>query len=75
MEGIRETLAEVGARVEGLAVVINELRYSIQGNGQPGIKVRLDRLEQSHIFTKWVVGLFATAVIGAIISLYFGVRI
>lgn len=40
-------------KIDDLANDLKEIKYAINGNGQPGFKVRMDRLEQSAESRKW----------------------
>lgn len=57
-------------RLETILLAVKEdtdhIRDALFGNGQPGIKVRLDRLEQDANRRRWQVHTVSAAVIGAV---------
>ena len=48
---------------------VDSLYATLHGdNGEPGIKGRLDRLEQTHNLTKWFAGTAVASLIAAVAS-------
>lgn len=58
----------IDGKLEGIRDSIDKLTHFIEGNGQPGLKIRLDRLEQSEARRNWTVKAVAGAMIGAFIT-------
>jgi hypothetical protein len=54
-------------RMQEISDNVNKLVTWIEGNGQPGIKVRIDRLEQAHKTLTRLTWVTVTSVVGAII--------
>lgn len=55
-----------GQKIEGIEKTCKEIRTCLLGNGQPGLVIRADRLEQKDKFkTKlfWVVAIAVTALV------------
>lgn len=48
--------------------VNNRILYFIEGNGQPGAKVRLDRLEQASNRGRWWIRIIALPVVGLVVT-------
>ncbi len=49
---------------------LDEIYKTLNGNGQPGFKVRIDRLERSNAERKWLLRVIAGAVIVAAVRLW-----
>lgn len=62
---IKADLAVVRAHSEDTKQVVEKIRHTLDGNGTPGIKTRLDRLEIATENRKW---LMRTAVGAAVVS-------
>lgn len=43
-----ERVGQVLATLEQIQAQLNKIEYTLNGNGTPGIKTRLDRVEQTH---------------------------
>lgn len=41
------------SKIEDMAGDLKDIKHAINGNGTPGIKVRLDRLEQAAESRRW----------------------
>jgi hypothetical protein len=67
-DDIRATLATLLERADSNAATLKKLDYSINGNGTPGIKTRVDRIEQSLKFQKRVAAWIAVPVLGLIVA-------
>lgn len=55
---VLEALGELAEKAETLEREMGQVSYAIFGNGEPGIKTRLDRVEQNEARRmKWVSGI------------------
>lgn len=68
---IREMHAEQAVQrtqIEGIVSGVCDIKRCLTGNGEPGMVVRMDRLEQKDVFRStllWTIfGIIATAVVG-----------
>lgn len=50
-------------RFDHICTKLDRVLVILEGNGQPGMKVRLDRVEQRNKLVQWVFATFAMAVI------------
>lgn len=62
---IETTLAEF---IREQRAANSRLRYFIDGNGEPGVKVRIDRLEQSSNRGRWWMRALTLPVVGILIA-------
>lgn len=65
---IEKTLTEVHTWVRDMRETVKEHDHFIDGNGRPGAKVRLDRIEQADLRRKWLVRAMSLPVIGIILD-------
>lgn len=68
MRRIEETLTEVHTWVKDMRETVKEHNYFINGNGTPGAKVRVDRLEQADQRRKWLIRAMSLPVIGVLLD-------
>lgn len=47
---------------------ITKLEYAVEGNGKPGLKTKVDRLERSEYIKNWILGSLFVAIIPILIS-------
>lgn len=52
--------------VEDMKKAIDGVVECLNGNGKPGIKIRLDRVERRNRVVDWIVGTFAVVFIGLV---------
>lgn len=60
-------MTEHDDRIDMILASLTRVEEAINGNGKPGIKTRLDRLEQWIEGRKWAEKLVLTGVIGALL--------
>lgn len=67
---LQQQLADINikqARVEERLTVMDEkldkLIHSVEGNGRPGLLIRVDRVEQKWKIVVWVLGVVGAAVL------------
>ena len=69
------TLAVLGEKLDHLTEKVTELHHTVCGNGKPGLKIEVDRLNQRQKIRDWVLGSvlvpLVLTVIGGILSLIF----
>lgn len=65
---IESKIDVIGKDIVEVCEDVKALRHTIEGNGQPGMKIRLDRLEQNAERAKWLARLALGASISAIIT-------
>jgi len=65
-------LAGIGATQETHGKLLERIVNGIDGDGEPGIKTRLDRLEQVEKNRKWAIRTLAAAVIGILTRILYG---
>ncbi len=63
---IEATLKDNKESVDRVEACVKEIKKVLLGNGEPGIVGRIDRLEQRAAYSKWIVGLIATPVVGLV---------
>lgn len=64
---IHERLASLEARQQAADEILNEIRECLVGNGNPGMKTRIDRLEQTEKGRKFQFNTLWTAMVGTFI--------
>lgn len=62
-----ETDKLIMLHLQKLEETVDRLVHSIEGNGQPGIKIRIDRLEQNAETRRWFTRTALGAAIGSIV--------
>ncbi len=71
----KEQLAAIAVHIETMQKQVEELHHTICGNGQPGLKIEVDRLKQRQKIRDWVMGTvlvpLALTVIGYFLTLVF----
>lgn len=71
----KEQLAAISVQLENMQKQIEELHHTICGNGQPGLKIDVDRLKQRQKLRDWVLtGVLvplALSVAGLLFNWYF----
>jgi hypothetical protein len=50
------TLAVLGEKMDNLTDKVNELHHTVCGNGKPGLKIEVDRLNQRQKIRDWILG-------------------
>jgi hypothetical protein len=65
-------LASIEATQETHGKLLERIVQGINGNGGPGMKTRLDRLEQVEKNRKWAIRTLAAAVIGILTRIFYG---
>lgn len=55
-----ETIARTEEKIDSLIIKVDRLEYSINGNGTPGLKTRVDRIEQIVKVALWICGTVGT---------------
>ena len=61
-------------QIKTMSEDVKVIRSFIEGNGTPGLKVRVDRLEQFYRAAVWVLGVCFVAALGAIASITSGLH-
>ena len=67
-EGRTERVVRLDEQVKNMDEKLDKLLYMMEGNGKPGVLVRVDRLEQTAEGQKWLMQAF----IGATVVLLVG---
>jgi hypothetical protein len=49
---------------------LEKLEHTIDGNGHPGLKTKVDRLERSEYIKNWVIGVTFTTTLGVILNYF-----
>ena len=57
-------------KLDRIVEKIDMIEYCLNGNGVPGLKTRLDRLEQSRAFWVLVAGLLIPSMVAAMVDIY-----
>jgi Uri superfamily endonuclease len=57
-----------GQKLTAFDEKLDRLVYAMEGNGTPGLKTRIDRLEQNDARRKWILRLIATSVVGIVVT-------
>lgn len=70
MESQSAKLAVIEDKVDRIDSKIDDIIYAIHGNGDPGLKTRVDRLEQNHSRFKWVAGAICALFTGTVAELF-----
>jgi hypothetical protein len=71
-----DRLVRVETSVDSLNEKVDRVLYALEGNGTPGLKVRVDRLEQNEESRKWWMGMAITATIGGLLlTLWNGIKV
>lgn len=66
----KEQLAAMAVQLDIMQKQVEELHHTIIGNGKPGLKLEVDRLNQRQKFRDWVMTIvFVPLAIGVIIAL------
>jgi hypothetical protein len=67
------TLAVLGQKMDALTEKVNELHHTVCGNGKPGLKIEVDRLNERQKIRDWILGTvlvpLALTVIGYLLNL------
>jgi hypothetical protein len=50
------TLAVLGERLDNLAEDVKDIKHTVCGNGKPGLKMEVDRLNQRQKIRDWILG-------------------
>ncbi len=62
--------AKLESRMEAMAADVREIKHDVQGNGKPGLKMQVDRLERNWAIAAWAAGLAFTASVGLLIKAF-----
>lgn len=73
IDEILQAQAVQGEKIANIEKACEDIRHCLLGNGDPGLVVRTDRLEQRDAFKTNLFWLFATAVIGLVVKFAFDV--
>lgn len=65
-------LAKIEQAQEAHGKVLDRIDRGINGNGDVGLKTRLDRLEQIEKNRKWAIRTLAAAVAGMLVRAFYG---
>lgn len=65
---ISQDVAVLRSQSDSARQDLNEIKYSLNGNGTPGMKTRIDRLEGSESRRVWLVRAATGSSIGAVIA-------
>jgi hypothetical protein len=68
LDTINETLVKIAMGQEHHGEKIDRLVHAVEGNGEPGMKIRVDRLEQTAQSNKWLVRTIGASLIAAVIG-------
>ena len=71
----KEQLAAMGVQLTAMEKQLTELHHTIIGNGKPGLKIEVDRLNQRQRLRDWVMTIvlapLVLTVIGFLLTLVF----
>jgi hypothetical protein len=68
LDTINETLVKIAMGQEHHGEKIDRLVHAVEGNGEPGMKIRVDRLEQTAQNNKWLVRALGASLIAAVVG-------
>lgn len=72
-------LAYIKQAVDHIEQQVTDIHYVIHGNGDPGLKVRVDSIEKKQAshesLVRWGAGLIGTAAVGLAVYYIFGVQL
>jgi hypothetical protein len=63
---ILERLTAIETTQDRVVADVSAIRYAIDGNGTPGLKIRIDRIEQREARRERAVWVAVTAAVGAV---------
>jgi len=69
LDALSETVTQHTAGEAGCRQVVADLKRVVFGNGEPGLKIRVDRLEQARTHVLWLRGTLLTLLGGIITSI------
>lgn len=63
------TLAIIDNKIDAITEDVSELSKSVNGNdGSPGLRIKVDRLEQRAKRQDWTIGATVTAMLGVVVT-------
>lgn len=62
--------AELRAEFKRVAKDIGDIKHAIEGNGKPGLKMQVDRLERNWALAAWAAGLAFASSVGLLIKAF-----
>lgn len=66
--GLTEQLARLDERLNGMDQKLDKVIHAIEGNGKPGLIIRVDRVEQRWKAIAWVLAIVGGTVIVELIQ-------
>lgn len=69
LRGLEQNVERIRVILERMENCLEGQKRWIEGNGgYYGAKVRLDRLEQNHKYSKWLIGIMSIPIIGGLVK-------
>ena len=73
---VEASVGNLNEKVDALNEKADRFLYAIEGNGTPGLKVRVDRLEQrEESRAKWMGVAVAASISGILVALWTGFKV
>ena len=64
----RVTNEALAVKLDAVAADVSEIKTTLNGNGAPGLKTRIDRLEQAAKSREWSLKMIWTALVGTALT-------
>ncbi len=68
---MEERIAVLETQMVEFRTDIGEIKTAVCGNGKPGLKTRVDRLEQRRLIIDWVLKIVIGGILGIVIAQLF----